>query len=112
MQTLEMLYIGGGILLAALSIPLIMRKIKPNPIYGFRTPTTLSNETYWYEVNSYAGKWLLGAGIMIAISAIVLAMLPLSLDTYAILCAVIILGAITIAIVMGVIYMRKLQKQA
>jgi len=40
-----------GLVLIAVSIPLIFGKIKPNRWYGFRTPTTLSDEQIWYAAN-------------------------------------------------------------
>jgi uncharacterized membrane protein len=48
-------------LFALIAIPLLLRKVKPNVIYGFRTPTTLSNDVVWYETNAFFGWTLLGA---------------------------------------------------
>ena len=36
MATLMVLFTASGLLLAALRVPLILRKIGPNPLYGFR----------------------------------------------------------------------------
>ncbi len=47
-----------------LGIPLIARKIPPNALYGYRTPTTLSDEGIWYEANHGAGKDLVLAGLL------------------------------------------------
>jgi uncharacterized membrane protein len=111
-QSLMALFIFSGVLLTVLSIPLILRKIKPNPFYGFRTPFTLSNETYWYEVNAYGGKWLFGAGIVIAIAAVILAAIPnVSLDFYAIACTLVMGIAMLVGLIMSVMYMRQLRKQ-
>ena len=52
----------GRIELVALSIPMLLRRVKPNPWYGFRTRKSLANEQVWYEVNAHAGKQLLIAG--------------------------------------------------
>ncbi len=35
----------------AISIPLLLRKIPPNVLYGFRTRKTLSDRAVWYEAN-------------------------------------------------------------
>ncbi len=43
MQTLLFIYMGGGLLLVLIALPLIAGKIKPNLYYGFRVPTTLKN---------------------------------------------------------------------
>ena len=56
-------------LLIVLAVPLIVRKVPPNPVYGFRTSKTLSNAGIWYEANAGAG-WdmaLAGAAMLILI---------------------------------------------
>ncbi|MBV9851213.1 MAG: SdpI family protein [Armatimonadetes bacterium] len=67
-----------GLLFVAVSIPLILRRVRPNPWYGFRTPKTLSSEHIWYEANAYSGALLLVAGLVTAAAGIVLALLPLN----------------------------------
>lgn len=57
-------YLGVGILLVVLSIPLILKKIPPNPIYGFRTKKTLSDKQIWYKANHYGGLQLFYAGLI------------------------------------------------
>lgn len=69
---LPLLLVGEGLLMALLGIPLLHRKIKPNRLYGFRTPKTLGNETIWYEANAYAGKLLCIIGLVMAVLAAVL----------------------------------------
>jgi hypothetical protein len=39
-----------------IAIPLILRKVPRNIIYGFRTRATLSGDFIWYEANAYFGK--------------------------------------------------------
>jgi hypothetical protein len=39
-----------------IAIPLILRRVPPNPVYGFRTRTTLADENIWYESNAYFGR--------------------------------------------------------
>jgi SdpI/YfhL protein family len=70
METLLILFVGGGLLLAALSAPLILRKIGPNPLYGFRVKRTLEDPTVWYPVNACAAKRLLVVGLVLSVSAI------------------------------------------
>jgi uncharacterized membrane protein len=48
----------------AVSVPLILRKIPPNLLYGFRTPKTLSNSRVWYEANAKGGKNLVVASVV------------------------------------------------
>src|SRR5262245_54348708 len=58
--------------LAAISAPMAMRRVPPNPLYGFRTPRTLEDHAVWYEANAFAGRALLGAAFAIAIATAIL----------------------------------------
>jgi uncharacterized membrane protein len=81
---LLLLFVGAGLLLIVISIPLIQRRIKPNYWYGFRTKCTLNNPDLWYEVNAYAGKRLLISGLITTLAAIGLYFVPgLTIDGYA-----------------------------
>lgn len=59
-----------GLVFIAGGIPLAMRKVRPNPLYGLRTKATLSNEKLWFAANASAGKVLVVGGI-IAILAVI-----------------------------------------
>lgn len=61
-----------GMLCVMLAIPLLQRRVPPNPLYGFRTPKTLRNEAIWYQANAYAGKTLLLYGLALSFISIVL----------------------------------------
>jgi uncharacterized membrane protein len=51
-------------LIAAVSIPLVLRIIPPNRIYGVRTQRTLADSATWFEVNAFGGKALaIAAGV-------------------------------------------------
>ena len=62
MRTLLGWYGEAGILLAALSIPLILGRVPPNHWYGFRTSKTLRSAKLWRAANHYAGWCLLATG--------------------------------------------------
>lgn len=59
-------------LFVALSIPLILRKVRRNVVYGFRTCATLRDDFVWYEANAYFGRRLVAFCV---ISAAVVLML-------------------------------------
>jgi hypothetical protein len=44
---------------ALIAIPLVLRKVRRNVVYGFRTRATLSDDSIWYEANAYFGRALL-----------------------------------------------------
>ena len=56
-------------LVIVLSIPLILKKVKRNRLYGFRLKKTLSSDEIWYPANVIAG-WslclcsLIGLGLV------------------------------------------------
>ena len=87
MKALLLLYVGFSLLTAAISLPLLMRKIKPNPIYGFRIRQTLEDPETWYSVNEYFAKHLLTIGILQAFVSIVFYFIPgMNVDLYALSC--------------------------
>jgi uncharacterized membrane protein len=43
------------------SIPLVLRRVPRNPVYGYRTRATLGDDALWYEVNAYFGVKLIVA---------------------------------------------------
>jgi len=61
------------LLLILLSVPMVMRKVPPNSLYGFRTVKTLSSAQIWYEANRRACVNLIVAAIltMVLCSALV-----------------------------------------
>lgn len=56
------LFLGESLLLMALSVPLILKRVKPNPFYGLRTPKSLANPDIWYHANQLSGRALFAAG--------------------------------------------------
>jgi hypothetical protein len=103
------LYAGGGALLTALSVPLIQKRIPPNLWYGFRVRKTLENRDVWYAANVYAGRRLFGSGLVTAMGAIALYFVPgLTLDVYALACAVVTFAALTISVVQSLRYLQTL----
>ena len=101
------IFIISGFILCIISIPMILKKIKPNGLYGFRVQKTLENPDIWYAVNCYSGKWLLVTGLIIVAGAISLSFVPsLTIDTYALSVLAIFAIAFAISIVMSVRYLN------
>ena len=48
----------------AISVPLVLRKVPPNVIYGVRTRKTLSDPRLWYEANYKGGIALIVASLI------------------------------------------------
>jgi uncharacterized membrane protein len=99
MATLLALYVGAGLLLIGLSVPLIRRKVRPNNWYGFRMRQTLTDPDVWYATNAYAGKCLLVVGVITVLTAAGLYRVPgITLDAYALACGGIILTALAVCV--------------
>jgi hypothetical protein len=84
MIVLMLLFLFSGLFLAAISIPMILGKIPPNGLYGFRVKKTMDNPEIWYAVNAYSGKWLLAASLVQTLAAVIVYFIPgIALDVYA-----------------------------
>ena len=49
------------VIVAAAAVPLMLRLIPPNPMYGLRTERTVTQSAAWFDVNAYVGRALLVA---------------------------------------------------
>jgi hypothetical protein len=111
MSLLLAIYIAGGVLLMGLSIPLILRKIPPNGLYGFRLPATMENTDLWYKVNAYSGLRFLVTGLGTVIGVTILYFIPgLSVDAYAMGSLGIFLAFFLWAIITSVLYLKSIQE--
>jgi hypothetical protein len=72
--------LGFAILITAISIPLVKRKIKMNPWYGVRIPKSFESEENWYKINAYGGKRLILWATLPAVIGIAAFFLPLDSD--------------------------------
>jgi uncharacterized membrane protein len=101
------MFLFSGVLLAALSVPMIKGKIPPNGIYGFRVKKTMENPDIWYPVNAYSGKWLLIVGLVMVFAAIGLFFIPgISLDVYAYLVLAVWVVIFGVALVASIKYLK------
>jgi uncharacterized membrane protein len=41
----------------------VLRKVKPNAVYGFRVPATFADEQVWFDMNARAGRHLIAIGV-------------------------------------------------
>ena len=61
--------LGVSLAFILVAIPLALRKIGPNVVYGYRTRATLASEDVWYEANAYFGRRLIAASLCGALAA-------------------------------------------
>lgn len=103
-----MLFVTGGILLILSALPLLWKRVKPNPLYGFRIPQTVSNERIWYKANSYAAKGMILSGIVTIIVALALRLTDLSPEAYQWSCTVILIGGLVLTTFVSIIYVKRI----
>ena len=90
------------------SLPLMLRMIPPNRIYGFRTPQTLSNRELWFRVNRFAGcAFFIASGA----SAAVFLALPEYASGRSIAGLAVFLVPLVIAVVASFAYLRRAQEE-
>jgi hypothetical protein len=59
-------------LFLVLAIPLVLRKVPRNRIYGFRTRATLKDDLLWFEANAHFGRRLVAASLFSVVAVFVL----------------------------------------
>jgi SdpI/YhfL family protein len=57
---------GFGLLLAAFSLPLVLRLVPMNRAYGIRIPEAFRSDACWYDINAYGGRLFLVYGVLLA----------------------------------------------
>jgi hypothetical protein len=106
------LFVGSGMLLSLIAIPLMQRRVRPNLWYGFRVRQTLDNPDVWYAANAYAGRRLFWLGVVTIAAAIGLHAVPgLTLDGYALLVGGVALTVGVVIIVQSFRYLAALTRR-
>ena len=110
MGSVFLLYGIGGVLLIAISLPMIYDKIPPNRFYGFRTPRTMSDPNVWYPANRVAGRNLALAGVIVATTALVVFAMQKNLQprTAALTLLIVSMAALIGAVVHSFIALRRI----
>ena len=98
-----------GLLMVALSIPLLKGKIKKNLWYGVRIPKSFESEENWMVINQYGARRFIQFSLGFFLLSFFAAILPFSTMPwllYALPMVLIIL--VTIPIIDVILYARKL----
>lgn len=61
------IHTGFGVLLAAVSLPLLLRRIPMNHFYGVRVAAAFTSDARWYDINAYGGRLLFVYGVLVAL---------------------------------------------
>ena len=113
MTLLLSLFVAAGLLLIALSLPLIWGKVGPNLWYGFRVRRTLRDPAVWYPANAFAGKCLLYVGLAIAAAAVLFYFVPgIDVEGYARVVAVVALVGAAITVALSLRYLATVDRRS
>ena len=98
------------LLIIVFSIPLIIRKIPRNAIYGFRTTKTMANDDIWYRANRYGGICILVAALvtLAGITILFLNKEALSFEIFNNTSFALFVGPILISVLLSLDYIKKL----
>jgi hypothetical protein len=107
MVILLALYSFGGLILAGMSVPLVLYKIRPNRWYGFQIRSSQENQQAWYRVNAYAGRRFLVVGLGTSLGAIILYYTTAqNVEQYALSCLGVFLALLLWGMITSFLYSR------
>jgi hypothetical protein len=113
MEELLVMFLISGVILVAISIPLIRGRIAPNSLYGFRVRDTLDDPRTWYKTNTYSGKWLLATGLIFIATCLLAFQIPgISIDTYSLICMAGFVIPMTIGFVYSWRFMKRVKRES
>lgn len=100
-----------GTLIALVAVPLALRKVRRNVVYGYRTPATLANDDLWFEANACFGRWLfVGSLLGVCLAFAVEGYAGLSPESFLVVPVVAIGGPVVIAGVRTSLLVRRLER--
>lgn len=100
MALLIVLFTLCGALMVGLGVPLVRRRVRPNPLYGLRVPATFADERVWYEANAASGRDMIAVGAALVAVALGLPLFGVGKAAYAAVCGVLTgVGSLGFAVV-------------
>jgi hypothetical protein len=98
---------GMGLLTFALSLPLWLRLVPVNPLYGVRLPSTMASSARWFDVNAHFGKHLFGWSLLVIVAGLAgFYQLPRHEDAYAWASITLTLVAVAASVVATLFWMH------
>jgi uncharacterized membrane protein len=62
--------LAAAVVVAALAVPMIRRRVPMNHFYGARFPKSFESDDLWYRINEHAGRVLLRWAAVVAATGI------------------------------------------
>ena len=57
-------FLGSALLIILFGIPMALKKVPPNGLYGVRLPVTMRNRAAWDAANVHFGWWMVASGAL------------------------------------------------
>lgn len=100
MTPLIVVFASSSVVIILVALPMLRRRVRPNGLYGLRTPATFADESVWYEANARSGQDFLILGVLLLVLTFVLPAFGIDHDAYALWwSAVAVVGAVVAGIV-------------
>lgn len=110
MNIIALVHVIAGVAIAAASWPLMKRKARMNPMYGFRIAAAFESEQRWYDINAYGGRMYFRWGLAIIIAGLIGIPLPQKFWLlYAYAALAVVLGGLVISVIKTVLYAGRLK---
>ena len=97
-----------GLILVLVAIPLIRRKVAMNRWYGVRIRKAFASEANWYAINEVGGRWLAGAGGLVALAGACVVLWPPTSITGVLVAALAPVAPVLLALVPVMRFARRL----
>ncbi len=93
------------------AVPLVLRKVPRNVVYGFRVRATLDDDFVWYEANAYFGRLFIISSLVSALLIIFLYFSGLIPESYFLNVSIAVLALpLLIPVVMTFRYIKSIQQ--
>ncbi len=110
-DTMMLIAIGSlqlGVIVLAVSVPLMLRRVPMNRSFGFRIPAAFESDQRWYDINAFGGRWLaIGSLFIIAAGVAGFVVSPSHFDAYAYGSVANVVLAVGIPIVLTLIWSQR-----
>ena len=97
-----------GVIIFVLSLPLMLRKVPMNQVYGIRIRAAFESEQRWYDINAYGGRQLASwSSLLIAAGVIGFFVSPAHFELYAYGSLIIAILAIMVPLILILKWSRR-----
>ena len=101
--------LGVSCLLIIVAIPLALRKVPRNVLYGFRTRATMANDEIWFEANAHFGRGLIVASLFgLCVAGLLYAFHPFPQDVFLPVSLLVLVAPSLVAVVRTALFIRTL----